>query len=117
MVLHCFRRAFYKHYNLEFRIIYAVFSLTFCMSSDNWLMYNDLILSSRSSSKDKNVKRKASGFSKPSALSPKLQELVGVPELARTEVWCCILSICSLFFGCFFSFSFLFEKKKILFKS
>lgn len=40
----------------------------------------------RSSIKDKNVKRKASGFSKPCALSPKLQELVGVAELARTEV-------------------------------
>lgn len=34
---------------------------------------------------DKIVKRKG-GFSKPSALSPQLQELVGVPELARTEV-------------------------------
>lgn len=35
---------------------------------------------------DKNVKRKAGGFGKPSALSPQLQELVGEPELARTEV-------------------------------
>ncbi|KAK2991471.1 hypothetical protein RJ640_016506 [Escallonia rubra] len=35
---------------------------------------------------DKEVKKRGSGFSKPCSLSPQLQKLVGVPELARTEV-------------------------------
>lgn len=35
---------------------------------------------------DKGVKKRGRGFSKPCGLSPKLQEFVGAPELARTEV-------------------------------
>ncbi|KAL2477224.1 SWIB complex BAF60b domain-containing protein [Forsythia ovata] len=35
---------------------------------------------------DKHVKKKGGGFTKPCALSPQLQEFLGVPELARTEV-------------------------------
>lgn len=35
---------------------------------------------------DKDVKKRG-GFTKPCALSPQLQELLGVPELARTEVY------------------------------
>ncbi|KAK3025636.1 hypothetical protein RJ639_042134, partial [Escallonia herrerae] len=34
---------------------------------------------------DKEVKKRGSGFSKSCSLSPQLQKLVGVPELARTE--------------------------------
>ncbi|CAA3000881.1 eukaryotic translation initiation factor 5B [Olea europaea subsp. europaea] len=39
----------------------------------------------RSNKMDKDVKKRG-GFTKPCALSPQLQELLGVPELARTEV-------------------------------
>lgn len=39
----------------------------------------------RSNEMDKDVKKRG-GFAKPCALSPQLQELLGVPELARTEV-------------------------------
>lgn len=35
---------------------------------------------------DKDVKKKGWGFTKPCTLSPQLQELFGVSELARTEV-------------------------------
>nr|XP_027112416.1 DNA ligase 1-like isoform X4 [Coffea arabica] len=41
---------------------------------------------SRSHKKDKNEKKKGSGFGKTWAISPQLQEIVGVPEMARTEV-------------------------------
>ncbi|KAK3024546.1 hypothetical protein RJ639_043738 [Escallonia herrerae] len=44
------------------------------------------ILSSTPDKVDKEVKKRGSGFSKPCSLSPQLQKLVGVPELARTEV-------------------------------
>ena len=38
--------------------------------------------------------KKGSGFSKPCAISPQLQELVGVPEMARTEVCYDVEAIC-----------------------
>ncbi|KAL2477223.1 SWIB complex BAF60b domain-containing protein [Forsythia ovata] len=44
------------------------------------------LVSLGSNKKDKDVKKKGWGFTKPCALSPQLQELLGVPELARTEV-------------------------------
>ncbi|KAL3538903.1 hypothetical protein ACH5RR_002269 [Cinchona calisaya] len=40
----------------------------------------------RSHKMDKNEKKKGSGFSKPWAISLQLQKIVGVPEMARTEV-------------------------------
>ncbi|CAK9150802.1 unnamed protein product [Ilex paraguariensis] len=40
----------------------------------------------RSAQLDKDAKKKVTGFCKPCRLSPQLQELVGVPELARTQV-------------------------------
>lgn len=35
---------------------------------------------------DGTEKKKGRGFSKPCAISPQLQEIVGVPEMGRTEV-------------------------------
>ena len=48
---------------------------------------NNLILSSKSAKVDENVKKRGGGFTKLCSLSPQLQELVGVPELARTGVF------------------------------
>ena len=37
---------------------------------------------------DNNDKKKRSGFNKPWAISPQLQKIVGVQQMARTEVHC-----------------------------
>lgn len=44
------------------------------------------ILSIRSNSVDKEVKKRGGGFNKVCSLSPQLQKLLGVSELARTQV-------------------------------
>lgn len=44
------------------------------------------VLSSRSAKVDKEVKKRGGGFTKLSSLSPELQKITGVSELARTEV-------------------------------
>lgn len=44
------------------------------------------ILPARSNNVEKKVKKRGGGFNKLCSLSTQLQKLVGVPELARTEV-------------------------------
>ena len=42
----------------------------------------------RSKKSNKEVKKRGGGFCKLCSLSPELQKFIGVPELARTEVYC-----------------------------
>lgn len=51
-----------------------------------FLLHNFMFLPVRSTKEDKGIKKRGGGFNKLSSLSPQLQVITGVPELARTEV-------------------------------
>lgn len=76
--------------NKHFLHVYIIF---FC-----WMPlfnYCRLILHLRSKKSGNEVKKKGGGFCKLCRLSPLLQEFVGAPEMARTEVYLEFLIIMS----------------------
>lgn len=60
-----------------------ILDLRLHLSLNLWLFY----LTIRSKKLNNEVKKRGGGFSKICALSPQLQEFIGVTELARTEVY------------------------------
>lgn len=71
-------------YSYHQKCLLGVFAL-----DHRWLVFiffSCSVLSSRSAKVDKEVKKRGGGFTKLSSLSPELQKITGVSELARTEV-------------------------------
>lgn len=74
---------FYTHINFKIKdVLRGQLRLGLHLTLSLWLLY----LTIRSRKLNNEVKKRGGGFSKLCALSPQLQEFIGVTELARTEV-------------------------------